>query len=104
MLRIFAAAAVLALAAPAAAHADRLSMFKEHGKLYFRYYGSPGEANQLTIQEYPAGNDYCAGGPDDGVSHKACYFVKDPASAGHVNAGGYCKPLDPTYPGESECD
>ncbi len=93
-----------ALAWPAAAQADRVSMFRQNGVLYFNFDGSTGEANQLTITSYGAGNDYCAGGPGTGFSHQACYFVTDPSAAGNVQAGGYCYPLDPTYPGEAECD
>jgi Ca2+-binding RTX toxin-like protein len=95
---------VAALVLPAAAHASRMSMFTQHGKLYFRYYGSRGEANQLVVTSYGQGNSYCAGGPGGGFSHKACYFVTDAAATGHVNVGGYCHSLDPTYPGQAECD
>jgi Ca2+-binding RTX toxin-like protein len=97
-VRTLAVALLLALAAPATAQASRVSMFTDHGKLYFRYYGSQGEANQLNILEFPAGDDHC------GKRGRACYFVTDPPAAGNVNAGGDCFSEDSAYPGQSECD
>jgi Ca2+-binding RTX toxin-like protein len=97
-MRSLLVAALLVLALPATAHASRVSMFTQHGKLYFRYYGSKGEANRLGFYTYGAGDDHC------GKHGKACWFVTDPAAAGNVNAGGDCFSEDSAYPGQAECD
>jgi Ca2+-binding RTX toxin-like protein len=98
-------AAALMLSAPAAASASRMSMYLLNGHVEFHYFADPGESNKLTVTSYAAGNAYC-GRPDPygpQTPSEACYFVKDPGAVGHINVGGSCVSLDPTYPGEAVC-
>ena len=90
---------------PAAASASRMSMYLLNGHVELHYFADPGESNRLTVTSYAAGNQYC-GRPDPNAPQfpgEACYVIKDPGAVGHINVGGSCISLDPTYPGEAEC-
>jgi Ca2+-binding RTX toxin-like protein len=82
-----------------------MSMYLSNGHVELHYFADPGESNDLTVTSYAAGNQYCGRpnpyGPQ--TPGEACYFIKDQGAVGHVNVGGSCVSLDPTYPGEAEC-
>ena len=98
-------AVALMLSAPAGASASRMSMYLLNGHVEFHYFADPGESNRLTVTSYPAGNQYC-GRPNPNAPQfpgEACYFVEDQGAVGHLNVGGSCFSLEPTYPGQAEC-
>jgi Ca2+-binding RTX toxin-like protein len=93
------------LVSPGLARASRMSMYLLDGHVEFHYFADPGESNRLAVTSYAAGNQYC-GRPNPNAPQfpgEACYFIKDPGAVGHINTGGSCVSLDPTYPGEAEC-
>jgi Ca2+-binding RTX toxin-like protein len=98
-------AVALMLSAPAAASASRMSMYLLNGHVELHYFADPGESNRLTVTSYAAGNQYCGRPNPDAPQFpgEACYFIKDSGAVGHINVGGSCISLDPTYPGEAEC-